>query len=174
MESEDWKEKLEREREREKRWRLCLQCHLVAIYIFKSWDPWAPLSSMLLCFLSCYFSSFPYFICIVMQLVEFLLIFNPISPKPLWGQMGQIATDMKASLSAVPGLLLGRIPLISSSTCFHQPSCVRIRPLPIGGHPGTENTGWEIKEEIEREQAGRGTIPREQQEKTDGGTVRRW
>ncbi len=84
--------------------------------------------------------------------------FYSISPKPLWGQMGQIATDMKASLSAVPGLLLGRIPLISSSTCFHQPSCVRIRPLPIGGHPGTENTGWEIKEEIEREQAGRGMI----------------
>lgn len=31
-------------------------------------------------------------------------------------------------------------------------------PLHIGGHPGTENTGWEIKEEIEREQTGRGMI----------------
>lgn len=74
------------------------------------------------------------------------------------GWMGQITTDMKASLSPVPSLLLGRIPVISSSTCFHQPSCVRIMPLPIRGHLGTENTSWEIKKEIEREQTGRGMI----------------
>lgn len=84
-------------------------------------------------------------------------LFNNVSSTP---RQGHVTTDMK-----------NLDPSDSRQLCFLRPSCIRIIPLPIGGHSRMDNMGWEIKKEIERERRGSEMIARNKNRRHRGVEV---